>query len=488
MKRKIITVVSFVLALTLTLGIGYNVLSFKYLDSTTKLKSFYELPENSVDVLVLGSSHAYQGINTAVMWQEYGYTVFNLCGPAQPIWNTYYYFEEALKTQSPKVVILDVYTVHFAFDYDETSNAIKNTYGLKWSDTKKEAIKASFDSEKYGEQYLYEFLQTHSRYSDLSKTDFYPYMANEEMYESYKGFYCYYKSKEVADKDYTDVDYLNYMTEKNYEYYTKILELAKERNISIFVTAIPFAANNYYVGHFNEAQLIAEQYGVPFYNLLKEYKDDLGLDYKTDFADNQHLNHLGNTKLTKFFGDIIKKDYKLQDKRGDEKYASWQTDANNFYHQVKNSEVAKTKNLPSYLEIIDNEQYTVICSVSCADVNELKLMSRAALYRLKEATGIDAKGTGGFWVIENGQISYSNTQTKDGFSKAYNLGISDGALMTAYDITNEDGSVRTVNHIYFNKEKKTNVNNGLTFVVYDNLTQTLVDVAFFNFNTNEFDR
>ena len=112
MKKTIFKIISFLVAFILTFTGIIQILDFKYLDSIFKVDSFYDLEDNTVDVLVLGSSHAYQGINTAVLWRNFGIASFNLCGAAQPIWNTYYYLEEALKTQTPKAIILDNYYLY----------------------------------------------------------------------------------------------------------------------------------------------------------------------------------------------------------------------------------------------------------------------------------------------------------------------------------------------------------------------------------------
>ena len=201
MKKNFFKITAFLLAVVFTFLSFYNVYSFKYLDSVFKMKMFYEQEDNTVDVLVLGSSHIYQGFNTAVLWKQYGYAAYNLCGAAQPLWNTYYYLEEALKTQNPQVIILDVFTLSYTGEYGDTSYAIKNTYGLKWSQTKIDAIKTSFDMEKAGYQYFFEVLQYHSKYSDLKKTDFYPYQANKDMYENHKGFYCYFRTEAVKERE-----------------------------------------------------------------------------------------------------------------------------------------------------------------------------------------------------------------------------------------------------------------------------------------------
>ncbi len=81
------------------------------------MDAFRNLEEDSLDILVLGSSHAYVDINPAVLWSEYGIAAYDLCGSNQPMWNTYYYLKEALKTQTPKVVVLEAYCVSLDLEY-----------------------------------------------------------------------------------------------------------------------------------------------------------------------------------------------------------------------------------------------------------------------------------------------------------------------------------------------------------------------------------
>ena len=69
--------------------------------------NMYRLPRNTVDVLTIGSSVAYTGVNTNVLWQEYGLACYNLCAAEQPFWFTYYQLREALRYQRPKVILMD---------------------------------------------------------------------------------------------------------------------------------------------------------------------------------------------------------------------------------------------------------------------------------------------------------------------------------------------------------------------------------------------
>lgn len=71
---------------------------------------FHSLPEQSMDVIVIGSSHAQYSFNPAFFYQNTGLYSYVLGSACQPLEVSYEMLKEALKTQSPKVVILETYT------------------------------------------------------------------------------------------------------------------------------------------------------------------------------------------------------------------------------------------------------------------------------------------------------------------------------------------------------------------------------------------
>ena len=488
MKKTILKITAFLLAFTLLFTGMVQVLDFKYLDSIFKLDSFYELEDNTVDVLVLGSSHAYQGINTAVLWNNFGIAAFNLCGASQPIWNTYYYLEEALKTQTPKVILLDTYYVYMSSDYSDSSTAIKNTYGLKWSETKKEAIKASFNEEKAGKQYFFEILQYHSRYSDLNKADFAPYQANEEMYKNHKGFYCYFRSEPVEENNFSYVKEYHHFTEKVETYYRKIFELAKSKGIPVVATTIPFKADSHLQKCFNEAEFIANEYGCEFYNFVADYKNALGLDYTTDFADSQHLNHIGNTKLSTFFGTLFRQKYAVPDRRGDEKYKSWQKDAAVYYNQLENHNVAKIDKLFDYADVFSNKRYTVVMTSAFNTIQEINSGALTQMVGLCKRIGIPEAeyAAGGIWVFEGGKQTYYNNCYSGDVRKLVNFkGYSAIEVRQLEMLFDEEAEDTFYSLRIMDKQKDvTKYDYGLNIYVFDNFTQTKVDLFALNYSNN----
>ena len=84
-------------------------LSWLLRDRETSLSSLYSEPENSVDVLIVGSSHVNSGYIPAVLWQEYGISAHNVYSWSQPMWISLLfckylvaYFVESVKLRSKR--------------------------------------------------------------------------------------------------------------------------------------------------------------------------------------------------------------------------------------------------------------------------------------------------------------------------------------------------------------------------------------------------
>lgn len=134
------------------------------------LNDFYSyIEKDMVDVLCIGSSHVSCSINSVQMYDDYGIAAYNLSGPSQSIWLSYYFALEGLKTQKPSIVILDVYTVIAADDYFD-SKIEANLLNMKPSYDKYKALLAS-NADNIS-SILFEFPVTHSRYRQLRKEDY----------------------------------------------------------------------------------------------------------------------------------------------------------------------------------------------------------------------------------------------------------------------------------------------------------------------------
>ena len=143
--------ICFIVILTVVLLYTNRVFKVKYGDGIYDVTKFYELENETVDVLILGSSHAFEDFNTGTLWSEYGMAAYVLGGSVQPMWNTYYYLKEALKTQKPQLIVLEGYTAVYESEFIDDSRIIKNNYGLKWSRDKVNSIKISAPEARWNE-------------------------------------------------------------------------------------------------------------------------------------------------------------------------------------------------------------------------------------------------------------------------------------------------------------------------------------------------
>ena len=71
------------------------------------INAFHDLPENSLDVIVYGSSHAWRNVNVNTMYDNYGIGAYNYAGNWQHMDTTWLFFHDSLRTQSPKVALIE---------------------------------------------------------------------------------------------------------------------------------------------------------------------------------------------------------------------------------------------------------------------------------------------------------------------------------------------------------------------------------------------
>ena len=83
--------------------------------STSKFNQFYDMDKDSVDVLFIGSSVVANAFSPQEIYDSYGIRSYNLASQQQSVFFNYYWLKEALKYQSPKVVVMDtkfLFTLH----------------------------------------------------------------------------------------------------------------------------------------------------------------------------------------------------------------------------------------------------------------------------------------------------------------------------------------------------------------------------------------
>ena len=127
---------------------------------------FRNMPNNTIDVLALGSSHMQYAFNPGSFYLATGYYSYVLGSACQPMSMSYSFLKEALKTQSPEVVIVDVFTMLPHRDICYTDGiyylAIQQMTGLN-------QIQAAtyVKNEEVRYQYMFDLIMNHSNWKDI---------------------------------------------------------------------------------------------------------------------------------------------------------------------------------------------------------------------------------------------------------------------------------------------------------------------------------
>lgn len=480
MKKNIIKTVLF-LSLILLLGNSFaRVLGFKYADGIQPMENFYDEPRNSIDVLCVGSSHMYCDINTKTLWENFGIAAYDLGGSVQPFWNSYFYIKEALETQKPAVVVLDVYRALEDREYVDHSRIIKNTFGIRSFDNRIMAIWASA-SKKQRPHYWLSFPTYHKRYEKITKANFYPQRLapnfdNELMLCYSKGFMLMTATHKQKTEDISTAS-ISQLPEKTNEYLEKIIILCKENNIPLLFIVTPYAGDNRSdESYFAKVAEIAQENGIPFVN-FNHLRDEMGMDFSTDAVDVAHLNYRGSAKFTQYLGEYLKANYNLPDHRGEPAYASYDKMSRLLQWNIDNQLLTDAKDIDIFLKkaVKGKERYVTVLSLQgncdivrqneeiCSQMASLGIMS-------------DALQDNSVWVIDGGKEQFAS-EAKAGFD---------------WHMLMQDGFVRVMKKAQgqpiecnINREQQTFLPNGINIVVYDREMERIIERAGFPIENGE---
>lgn len=295
----------------------------KTAEETDMVHSFYEIEENTLDVLFLGSSHLYYGVQPCELWKEYGITSYVMGSPEQTAATSYLLLKEAFEYQQPKVVMMENYYLWNKNMYYSEARLRQAFDGMRLGSAKLEMIRTMIPEKGCKEKltYLVPFLKYHSRWDELEDYDFHtsPYL---------KGARIDYTSVELEDPGIPQE--MANVPQNSMDYLEKIIALCEENGAEFVMFGVPYGVETD-MERYERRQgmtLMLEQYleekGIPFLFYQRDYADVI--DFKTDFRDRTHLNTAGAIKLTAHLGGWLSENYNLTGHRNDGNYASWDLD------------------------------------------------------------------------------------------------------------------------------------------------------------------
>ena len=331
--------------------------------ATNTYLDFYQLKKNSVDVLFFGSSHAVSALNPQVIYDQYGITSYNLGCEQQSVLVTYYWLKEALKYQSPQVVVLDTFTFHKlkgTYVYNQLNcsetSVRKAMDDMRLSPLKVEAAYRieKLDPTQSALSFLLLNIRYHTRWTNLGETDY----TQGSMIEhgGVKGFTvlgginagAVDETFRSADADTVEAEP---MVEVAKEYLDKIVNLCDENGIRLIFVNIPYGEP---IERYKSTKAFADHAEIPFYDF-----NEVGLYHQIGYDAEQdvygHPNYKGAEKISLYIGKLLTEQYGVAP-RYDESYVK----SGAYYeHKLKNIELSETTDIYKYMDMINDESYCV---------------------------------------------------------------------------------------------------------------------------------
>lgn len=348
MKKRVI---SGILVLALVLGCLYmaqRLLVPKYQTGIVEGSMIAEYYNDKSDheVLFIGDCEVYENFSTIELWEDYGITSYIRGSAQQLTWQSYYLLEDALRYETPKVVVFNV----LALKYDQPQNEAYNRMsidGMKWSFSKINNIKASMTADEQFIEYVFPLLRYHSRWSEL-KHDDYEHIFSKDLV-SHNGYYMRVDTKPQSPfPDPTPLaDYT--LGENAMSYLQKMVDLCKEKGITLVLIKAPTEFPHWYDEWDEQVRAFAEENDVEYINYIP-LQEEIGLDMSQDTYDaGLHLNTQGAEKMAKYFGQYLVDNYDLTDYRNDASHAKIWQEKVDFYNSMKQQQYAE---LEQYGELV----------------------------------------------------------------------------------------------------------------------------------------
>lgn len=306
----------------LNLGLGYYLSTYESQDlaeagqfyPSLRWNDYYN-SQDSIDVLILGSSHAYRSYNPKIIKQyTKNETVFNFGSSGQSPKNGYYVLNEILQKHHPKVLILDIYYMVFTPDR-ELRNRRYNWQYMEYGKGKRDFFWNGFSfEEKVRLIFFPSVIYRRHLKAKLNKLLGRAYLLGKEGDYITNGFVATADTlslNELKNNNQFDVfkTKLDELAEAQLHYLKKMKDRCAEENIQLVLMTSPMPKISVEkIGNYQAFSTffsnLSTQWNIPFldYNIkrIEEIEDEF------HYYDDDHLNAAGATIFSEKVAKVIK--------------------------------------------------------------------------------------------------------------------------------------------------------------------------------------
>lgn len=327
---------------TLLVPLSYIMRPIDSNNSKKRHAGFYAEEVNSLDIIGYGSSAIYRYLINPVLYQDTGLTSYSFCSADLPPEMIPYYIEESLKTQSPKLAIIDVRAVMELKEKRDLNDRFfrLSVDNLKYSPTRLKAVLklAPKDMGDDGLQtYVFDIIKYHVNWNNPEENDNgeafdtenlkYATFEKEHAYKSWGNLAAWNK---FDPGDFSDVKETMPVTDYALSVMDDIIESVEEHDLEVLFTMAPYVVES-------AEEQMKQNFMVEYIQSkghkcvdFSDYRKEMGLDYTFDYYGVTHVNMFGAVKFTKFLGKYIEKNYDLEPNHTETTVDSWDEALENY--------------------------------------------------------------------------------------------------------------------------------------------------------------
>lgn len=316
--------------------VSFVLLSYLMRPITTSRKNicgFYAEEKDSLDVVFVGGSVCYTSWQPLTAWNECGFTSYNLAIDAMQPQVIKFALEEIQKTQTPKLYVIDLRPFQYGdvigwedveINMERVAPFRNFVDNIKYSSNRIAVIENYAPKQEEKWTYHFDIAKYHSGISSLLSVENWSYIFNEKKLYT-KGFECHSESTEFEPFDVRGVTGEIQLSEELNRIFQELLEYCRQKEMNVLFLVYGYGSSPKDQQKYNYMKNLIEESGFGYLN-MNEHLFDMGMDFKTDFHDADHVTLLGADKYTDYIISYLEENYELPDKRTDKTYAQWHED------------------------------------------------------------------------------------------------------------------------------------------------------------------
>ena len=331
--KKVIKVIAFILIFGV---LFFSVQALLYGDPDTRdykrVKAFFEQREDSLDAVFLGSSATYAYWSPAFGYGEYGITVYPLSTAKQEILAARYLIADARKTQPDALYIVNLVSV--AEQYNFRIHRILDGYPNTLNKFRMIDYLADLGDYSLADrmEFYFPIIRFHSRWSELTTTDFW---VEDEQYKASCAYNSFLSNAVSVSDKLWNYDERVEVSDQLAQGIHDLIDYCEKEDVKILFVVTPQGIDNKVKrGQQNTLMDLVRARGCDVID-FNELIDEMDLDKNTDFYDKNHTNIHGSIKFTDYLSRYLIENYGFEDKRGDENFADWENDIANYYKLIE---------------------------------------------------------------------------------------------------------------------------------------------------------